>query len=248
LKAGVLRLGFSRFASEDADRLQRDRLALRVGLQHELSERLEISAGVGPGRVVTRNRVEGTREVRSGLNGDLAATYGLRNGSIGVRLSAVTDEDGTRRSISLERSLELARASLSGSIGLTQAAGKERLTTARLDYRQPLPRGSVFFQFNRGFGVDAQDVTQAFTGLTAGYEHVINRTASVDLSARYLSRDLGDEASFIATYRHALTPDWNLNLGYRFDLREREFVGIGTRRVNNHGLFLNLSRSFDIGL
>jgi hypothetical protein len=107
---GVLRLGFSRFASEDADRLQRVRLAIRVGLQHELSERLEISAGVGPGRVVTRNRVDETRDVRSGLDGDLAATYGLRNGSIGLRLSAVTDEDGTRRSISLERSLELARA------------------------------------------------------------------------------------------------------------------------------------------
>jgi hypothetical protein len=80
-----------------------------------------------------------------------------------------------------------------------------------------LPRGSVFFQFNRGFGVDAQDVTQAFTGLTAGYEHVINRSASVDLSARYLSRDLGDEASLIATYRHA--PDTRLEPEPRLPLR-----------------------------
>ena len=244
---GQLRFSFSRFEAEDAVRLQRDRIGLRLGLQHEFSKNLEVNVGIGPSRVVTRNRADGTREVRSGIDGDLSATYSLRNGTIGVRLNSVTDEDGSRRSISLDRSLELPRGSLSGSIGLTRVADGERLTTARLDYRHVLPRGSFTVQFNRGFGVDARDETQSFTGLTAGYEHTINRVSSLGLNARYLSRDEGDEASLVATYRHALTPDWNLNLGYRYDLRERDFAGIGTRRVNNHGVFLNLSRSIDIG-
>jgi hypothetical protein len=245
---GQVRLAFSRFEAEDAIRLQRDRIGLRLGLQHEVSEVLEISGGVGPSRVVSRNRVDGTREVRSGIDGDLSATYSLRNGTIGLRLSAVTDESGARRGISLNRSLELPRGSLSGSIGMTRAADGERLTTARLNYRHVLARGSLSLQLIRDFGVDERDETTAFTGLTAGYEHTINRVSSLGLNARYLSRDAGDEASLVATYRQALTPDWNLNLGYRYDLSERSFLGIGTRRASNHGLFLNLSRSFDIGL
>ena len=245
---GQVLLSYSRFEAEDAVRLSRDRIGLRLGLERELSETLQIGVGVGPSRVVTSNRVDGTRDVRSGIDGDIYATYGLRNGKIGVRLAAVTDEDGSRRSISLDRSLELPRGSLSGSVGLSRAADGEQLTTAQLNYRQVLPRGSFSVQFNRGFGVDARDDTQAFTGLTAGYEHTINRVSGVGLSARYLSRNLGDEASLVATYRRALTPDWNLNLGYRYDLSERDFSGIGTRRVNNHGLFLNLTTRIDIGL
>jgi hypothetical protein len=245
---GQLRLSFSRFEAEDEVRLQRDRIGMRFGLQQELSKVLEVTVGVGPSRVITRNRIDGSRDVRSGIDGDVSATYNLPSGTIGLRLSIVTDEDGARRSISLLRNLELPRGSLSGSLGLTRAADGERLTTARLDYRHLLPRGSLSVQFNRDFGVDARDETQVFTGLTASYEHTINRVSSLGLNARYLSRDLGDEASLVATYRRALTPDWNMNLGYRYDLRERDFAGIGTRRVNNHGIFLNLSKSIDIGL
>ena len=242
ITTGRLQLTFSRFDAEDLVRTQRDRIGLRFGVRHELSQVLVVDASLGPSWIITRERTPDTREERRGLDGDLSLTYSRPNGTIGLSLGAVTDEDGTRRSISLNRSLNLPRGSLSGSIGATRDAAGDTRATGELNYRHNLPDGTLSVQARRGFAINIDDETEEFTALSVGYTHTINSVSSLALSGRYLART-EDRASFTATYSRELTPDWGLNMGYRFDAIER-----GTGRVRNHGVFLTVSRSFDFSL
>ena len=239
---GRIQLSFSRFEAEDAVRTQRDRIGLRFGIRHEFSRVLVLNASLGPSWIITRQRIPDTREERRGLDGNLSLTYSLPNGTIGLSLGATTDQDGTRRSLNLSRSLDLPRGALSGSVGVTRDADGQQRATSRLNYRHNLPTGNLSVQASRDFATNVDDETEAFTALSVGYNHTINSVSSLSLSARYLART-DDRASFTATYRHALTRDWSLNMGYRFDAVERT-----AGRTRNHGVFLNLSRSFEFGL
>jgi hypothetical protein len=239
---GRVQLAFTRFDAEDAVRTQRDRIRLRFGVRHELSQVLVLDANFGPSWVITRLREPGTRSERRGLDGDLSLAYSLPNGTIGLSLAAITEQGGTRRSVSLSRSLDLPRGAFSGSIGLTRNVDGTTRTTGRLSYRHDLPNGSLSVQATQDFATTIEDETVAFTAVSVGYTHAINSVSGLSLSARYLARD-EDRASFTATYRRALTADWNLNLGYRFDTVDQT-----AGRVRNHGVFLNVSRSFDFGI
>lgn len=239
---GRVRLNFSRFDAEDALRTQRDRIGLRIGVRHAFSQRLVLDASLGPSRVVTRDRATGARRESRGIDGDIGLTYDLLNGTVGLSLAAVTNEDGTRRSLSVNRALDLPRGAISGAVGVARTAQGRTRATGRLDYRHELPRGALSLQARRDFAVNVDDEVEAFTSLVLGYDHAINSISSFGVDARYLSRT-EDRASLTATYRRALTRDWNLNMGYRFDSIDRT-----AGRVTNHGVFLNLSRSFDFGL
>jgi hypothetical protein len=232
----------SRFDAEDAVRTLRDRIGLRFGVRHEFSQVLVLDASLGPSRVITRERTPGTRRVSSGLDGDIGLTRSLRNGTVGLSLSAITDENGTRRSFRLNRALDLPRGALSGSIGLARNAVGEQRTVGQLTYRHDMPTGTLSLRANRDFGINIDDEVEAFTSLSVDYNHAINSLSSFNLGARYLART-DDSATVTATYRRALTPDWNLNMGYRFDSIDR-----AAGRTINHGVFLNISRSIDFGL
>lgn len=241
--SGTLRLSFERFENDNIAQTRRDSTRISLGFSHAVSEILSVNASIGPSRIETRQSGVTTR--RDGLDGALGLTYALPNGSIGANLTARTNQDGTRTSFNISRSLALPRASVSGSLGVTRSPDGDLFTTAALSYRQPLPRGNFSLALNRGIGRDANDNDVARTALSMGLSHQINALSSVNFNASLASRDDGsdDRASLGATYRQQFTQDWGVNLGYRYDTRDR-----AGGRAENHGVFLSVSRNFEIGL
>ena len=49
-------------------------------------------------------------------------------------------------------------------------------------------------------------------------------------------------ANFGASYFIAVTSDWNMSLGYNYNMRNNDTVG----RANSNSVFLGLSRNFNI--
>lgn len=238
-----LSLGLEQFRDDNLAQTRRETGRIRVGISHAVSEALSFNVLIGPTRVETREFGVTTRE--EGIDGNIGLSYDLPNGSIGANLTAVTDQDGTRTSFSVNRSMELPRGSLSGSLGITRDADGDTLPIGTLSYRHPLPSGNFSISLTQGFFRDASDDSVARTALAMGYSHDINSLSSLNLRAAISVRDDGtdDRASLGATYRHEFTQDWGVNLGYRYDTRDQ-----GSGRAENHGVFLSLSRSFETGL
>jgi hypothetical protein len=241
--SATLRLGFSTFRNDNDDQTRRETKSVNLGINHAVSERLGFSASIGPTRVETREG--GVTRRQDGIDVSVGMNYDLPNGAVGASLSTRTNQDGTRTSFSISRSMAFPRASVSSSLGVTRSPGGDLFTTASLSYRHPLPRGNFTLALNRGIGTDANDNDVARTALSMGLSHQINALSSVNFNASLASRDDGsdDRASLSATYRQQFTEDWGVNLGYRYDTRDR-----AGGRAANHGVFLSLSRSFDIGL
>lgn len=242
--SGNLRLSFERFENDNPPALtRRDSTRITLGFSHAVSEALSVNASIGPSRIETRQFGTITRE--DGIDGSLGLSLDLPNGSAGATLSARTNQDGTRTSFSLSRSMELPRGSVSGSLGVTRSPAGDIFTTASMSYRHPLPRGNFSLALNRGIGTDANDNDVARTALSMGYSHQINALSNLNLNASFVSRDDGSDerASLGATYRQQFTRDWGVNLGYRYDTRDR-----GAGRAENHGVFLSVSRNFETGL
>ncbi len=241
--SGNLRLSFERFENDNLAQTRRDSMRITLGFSHAVSEALSVNASIGPSRIETRQF--GTTTRQDGIDGSLGMSLDLPNGSVGATLSARTNQDGTRTSFSINRGMALPRGSISGSLGVTRSPAGDTFTTATVSYRHPLPRGNFSLNLNRGIGTDANDNDVARTALTMGYSHQINTLSSLNLNASFVRRDDGSDerATLGATYRQEFTQDWGVNLGYRYNTRDRT-----SGRAENHGVFLSLSRTFETGL
>jgi hypothetical protein len=261
-----------RFERDDEAGFRRDTRRLGFGLRHEVTQTLTARANLGFGWVESRDDEDLLRRRRgldAGLGFDLALPRGtlrfdsqtsvtdtgrrstaslshslpMPNGTLSLSASARRLDDGTRLSFTVGRNMDLRRGPLSASVGLTRSPGGSWGTIGRVNYREALPRGSWRVSLLQGFTLDEEDRETRRTIASAGYTHDINRSSRVTLDAAFSRSPTTDAARFRATYSRDVTPDWSLNLGYRYDNRSRT-----GGRADSHSVFLTFGRSFDIGL
>jgi hypothetical protein len=187
---------------------------------------------------------------------DSRETVSLRNlltlerplGAVTLALNLVDTEDGTRAETSIGRSLEMPLGVLSGAIGATRATTGNVLMTGELDYQHILKSGRLNFGLVRDVSSsDGQDTEQLNTRLRFGYFQELTALSTLrfdtDLAeTKQTGTDLTSAtASVGATYSHALTRDWNLDLGYRHRYRDSD-VTMDDARSNT--VFMDLRRVF----
>jgi hypothetical protein len=88
------------------------------------------------------------------------------------------------------------------------------------------------------------------TQASVGYDYQINSLSSVGISANFaeLARSGGPQlndttrSDLRATYRYALTRDWQLSTGYEYRIRDEDDIGEAT----SNRIFLTLQRSFSV--
>jgi hypothetical protein len=251
---------------------ERDTLRLSYGITHQLTQFLTVNAQIGRSRVETQDRLLGTTRTRDGtdsavgfalelprstlrfntstrttdtgrvINASLAQSIPMPNGSLGWSMTARDTVDGTRTSVTLNRNLELPRGALSGELGVSRSASGDLGPVGRVTYREDLASGTFRASLQRGFSLDSDDQESSRTLLNATYSHRINEAARLNLNAAYARIDGDDEGRFTASYSQDVTRDWGMNLGYRYDTRDR-----AAGRAEGHRVFLTLDRSFNIG-
>jgi hypothetical protein len=224
-----------------ADLVDSRRITLGASLRLSVDAATELTFGLNrqtyDDATTSRRRTMG---VDAGLARDLA------NGRVTADLSVENTADGTRSTLNFGRSLDLSRGALSAGLGIGHSAAGQTYLTADIALRHDLPDGQLTATLRRGFTTGTGDSEAVTTALSLDYSKEITSSSALSLGLTYIdSEDTASglstrNASLSASYTHALTPDWGLNVGYIHRLREEEPNGTARSGI----VFMSLSRDF----
>ncbi|AZL60493.1 hypothetical protein EI545_17680 [Tabrizicola piscis] len=222
-----------------------DNNTFRVGIETPLrfSEVFQASIRLGYEREEDTSPPLTLNEVRTA---GLGLAYAMVNGAATADLDFRSDdEEGDRTTLVFGRALTLPAGSLSLRLGVTQGDIGGTDLVGGVTWAQELPRGGLEVVLERTVVYD--DITfepSIGTLLAVSFTQEINDLSSMGLTASHEVSDSPTErielSQFAATYRYALTQDWNLDSGVRYRVRRDE-----DGRSDSPDVFVALSRSFE---
>ncbi|MFA9229799.1 MAG: hypothetical protein ACEQSU_03475, partial [Microgenomates group bacterium] len=219
------------------------RTTLGASMRLDLSEVTKATLGLTISRFEDEAPLSSPRNT---ISFDAGLSQVMTTGTLTGSLSAAKTEDGTKLGFSVGRDIELPNGSLTASLGLSRAATGGTSLTGSLGLQHELPQGQITAQLRRGIGVSSDDTDSLTTVLSLGYSQTLSPLSSLSLDLSYAEStatatdNTVTNTSFGATYSHALTEDWGLNLGYRQRMRDSDGVG----KADSSSVFLSLSRDF----
>lgn len=158
--------------------------------------------------------------------------------------------NSTRYGASTGWGIERPGRKLSLELGATRLAGGTFAITGAASYRQELARGSIALRANRAVTNGTDNREQTNTALRVNYDMPLNPRTSLSLGGNYVrTTDAGTDlsvirAEFSAGLSHALSRDWNADLGYRRVYRRDESVG--STWADSDVVYFGISRSFGV--
>lgn len=240
---GTLSAGRTLYQAEDPEETRRETTTAALGLTHELSPTMTLTGAVGYAAIDTREFGVTTRE--EGPTAQVGLEIERPNGTLGTDLALSRDQNGQRLTFTVDRAMDLPTGALAAMIGVTRAEDHDPELIGALDWRHDLPRGAFSVRAERKSRSDDNDQITT-TALILGYDHELSAVSGITLGASYARiEDTGDNdvdrAHLSAAYVHALTPDWNMNVGLSWTMRDEETVG----RATSEEVFVSLSRAFE---
>lgn len=220
-----------------------------VSVSHDLARGLTLSANAG----VQRREVTTTSSSssRTGFRAGLSATQALPDGNIFARVGL--DQTGLidRTSVTVGRSMTLPAGNLSGSITATDVAGQGLQYQTNASYDQQLADGSFGVQLSQSLTTNNFDEDVLFSRLGLRYQQQVTSNSNLNLSVDLTRSEDGgagavetqNRSGFTASYGRALTPDWNLTMGYRY----RGYSSDSTSPTDSNAVFLTLTRNIQFG-
>lgn len=248
---GTLSFGQEKFKEDNAASRKVDTSDLTFGISHELGNALTLTGQFGYEDRTTK--AAGISVTESGYFVGAGFSQERPNGLFfgGV------DYNGTRfrdeYSVNVGRSLELPDGSLSANITLTNIEVDGLQVTGYIDYIRRMATGELAISLSNEQRTDSSDRDILFSKLAVGYEQEINSFSSFEVSLdlsrtqnKYFSAafPIEDRATFTASYSRAVTPEWDLNVGYS----HREYTATNTTtNANSDSVFLTLTRDIQFG-
>ena len=220
------------------------------GFFYAFSPTLSFDASLGYSKVREDEMIDGATVINKdqGPNAYVELTRELSNGSIFGSYSRRLVEDRFRNTLQFGRDITLATYDLSATVGLTNLDGGDPAPTFGIVYARALPDAQFTAALRRTVTVDTEDNERTLTSAIVGYDYEINGLSSFSLGFDYalVSTPGGEDgeddetrATFSATYRHALTRDWDMAVGYRARTRSTE-----TEDAFSNAVFVNIGRQF----
>lgn len=214
-----------------------------IGVDHAFDQVLRLSASLSYSINDTTNN--GRTE---GLGYNLGLSRALDNGAVSVNLSESVTVNGTRRQLTLGRTMETRLGDLSFSVGATKTDGfsARPLLNLSLDYELD-PTSSLRVSLSQSASVSSSDAEIIRTSLNANYSRDLTERASLSAGLQLVEQNaLGDGATdqqslqLNLSHNYALGADWGLVSGYQYRNIRRE--GQVDRKTNT--IFLGLEKSF----
>ncbi|MCB4458562.1 hypothetical protein [Leisingera sp. McT4-56] len=240
LVTGTLGAAYQVYDAEDEEQTRRETNTGYFGLNFEVSPILRLETQLGYTTIDTREF--GTVTQTQGPSGLLRLERDMPNGIVSAEIEQIVTEDGDIRNFLAGRSLDLPAGSFAVALGVadTDAGGSDFIGS--LDWSQELASGAMSARLDRSLRFDEENGNTLRTALFFDYAHDINSVSAIGLNAGYTisdktggKTDIGD---FTVSYRHALTRDWGLDLGYRYRLREE----LEEPRAQSHSVFFTMRR------
>lgn len=239
------RITLERAQSQEDDPAQTDitRDRLELGLRQEVSSRSRLDAGLGYSIATTEEAGIETEEVK-GATARIGYEWDMPDGRFDTRFETAVTEDGRRSSLSFGRALDLPRGSLSARIGISKGEDQDAGVIGSLAWRQVLPDGAISASLDRSLSSTDTGESET-TRLALNWNRQINDLSGVTLGVTYATiSETGEadvaRAGVTASYSHALTEDWGLNLGLAWRLRDEDGAGSAT----SEEVFLSIGREF----
>jgi hypothetical protein len=137
-------------------------------------------------------------------------------------------------------------ADISGSVTAANVSGSGLELIGSASYAQQMSDGSLRFGVNQAFTTNQNDQEILTTRLNFQYLKNVTSNSDVNVSLNYTrSEDAGagsyptqNRATLGAAYSRALTPDWNMSVGYNHRLYSDD-----TNRADSDSVYLTLSRN-----
>jgi hypothetical protein len=244
---GSVGLRYSTYDASDNEQTYRTRTTGNIGLEYEISSRAALEASLGVTEVNTETLDQPTTNTTSPV-GSLGYTYDMPNGGLTADFVASADENGNERlNFVVGRNLELPDGNLSFTLGLTDPEFGDVAPIGSLNWERNLPAGQITAQISRKVSSSNNDDTALTTLVAFGYDQNINDVSGFGLNFTYGESDATENTGQVtrtgisATYRHALTQDWNLNTGVNYRTRDEE----GEGQASSPSIFLSIGRNFD---
>ncbi len=241
---GRVGLAASRAEEEDAASTLTESLTASAGFDYTVSERMTLGLSLGHTRIDTEEFGVTRRE--TGPFARLDLTYAMANGSATAALAVATDADeGTRTTFEIGRSLELPMGAFSARLGVTNADEAGTDVIGGLLWSRALPDSRIEIGLERSVSYDDDDdETVVDTAFSVAWSQDVNALSSIGLDLSYEISDAPservEETGIGATWRYSLTPDWRLDTGVRYRVRD-DLDG----RAESPSAFVAVSRSFD---
>ena len=187
----------------------------------------------------------------SGIFGGLDVTQTLPNGSVYGGLQFDDSGASSSTALTIGRSLDLPSGTLSANLTADWSGVGSAQILGTANYTQQLPDGSVSVDFSQTLTTDSLSQDIKFSTLGIGYQKSLNSNTglSLDLDLRR-TEDAGggvaatlNRASLSAAYTQALTPDWDLSVGYT----HLQNSGSAIASATSDKVFLRLTRDIQFG-
>lgn len=236
------------YSAEDVEQTDRTTRRAVLGLNYALDNATSLNASLGQ-TWIEEDQGIGIARVHteeSGLNGSIALSHDLPNGTVGLSLAHDIATDGkTRTDLQLTRALDLPSGSLSFAIGPSFQSGGKNGLAGDLSYGRDLPQGALRARVSRRFATTDQNENIDTTRLNLGWSHDLTPTSGLDLSLDYLNIDSDavgqdrERARLQVSYTLDLVNDWQLSGGYAHIYSDKESTGT----AQSNSVFVTIGRS-----
>ncbi len=240
--------GVIQYDAEDSVQTSRQTVNYSVGVTRDINPILRVDARIGRTEVDTDTT--GGSTDRSGTNGALTLTRQLQNGSVYASFDSTVNQNGTRKSLTFGRDMDLKLGTLRAAAGLTETPAGSTKYNARIAFDRQMKSSDITIRINQFVTTNdlSEDVLSTRIGVNYGYD--ITSISRLGLSLNYgrtegadsgSTRSTVERTNLRATYSYALTRDWGLTGGV--SLRELSNSS-ATGDATSHSVFLTLDRNF----
>ncbi len=248
ISVGRIDLNLNQYEYSGGRILDGESISVRAGLNQQVSPIFSFDAALGYSKVREEEDIDDETfiDVNQGPNFLFRLTREVDDGSYFATYNRSLVEEVFRNSLAFGRNLSRPRYDLRAEIGLTALDGGDPSPTFGLVYTRPLDDGRFSASLRQTVTVNTEDDERVLTSALLGYSYEINDLSSVNFSFDYamVTTPGGDEtendqtrATFLASYSHALTREWDLSVGYRGRARSRT-----DEDAFSNAVFLNVGR------
>lgn len=230
---------------EDSDNLDRETRRADVGIDASINPALSMRGRLGYSRVES-NRDSGTT-IEEGVVGDLSLISLDKRGETRVGGFVDVDENGQRFTFSVGKLVNWDNASLDADLGVSTNEDTDLRFVGNIDYTLQGRDNELSLGLRQSASTDEDGRNVLYTSGRVNFIQLLTDVSSLGLAVdggltRYEdgASDDSDRLNVTAQYNHALTQDWNMNMGYRY--RQANSDSNGFRESN--AVFVGVSRDF----
>lgn len=236
---------YAREKYEDIDNLDRTTRRADVGLDAQINPALSLRSTLGYSRVESE-RDSGTT-VEEGVVGGVSLVSLEKRGETRISADVDLDENGQRYTLSFGKLVNWDNASLNADIGVSTNEDTDLRFVGSVNYTLQGRDNELSLGLRQSATTDEDGRNVLYTSGRVSFIQLLTDVSSLGLSVDGGLTRFEDEASndserlnVVAQFNHALTRDWDMNMGYRY--RQANSDRNGYRDSN--AVFVGVSRDF----